>query len=186
MQPMQQLPIFSDVADWFAHPVLTSGSQPGVTINAAGGSANGFVTLTNDNYFALCGWACVTNYDNAAPEAATADSTTILPAPTTVPNAFTVAITRSGKTVYSNQPLTQAELCSSGYSAGKQMPFPVIYAPSITFDFVFTDLTQLFLLDGDDVAIPLSISLWMVGYNIRKSNWQRFLNIYPGLAAAGY
>jgi len=186
MQPIQQLPIFSDVADWFAFPVTTSGATRNITINAAGGTANGTIKLTNDNYFALCAWGCVTNYDNVAPEAATAAATTILPAPPTVPNNFTVAITRAGKTIYSNAPLTQAELCSSGYISGKQMPIPVIYAPSVTFDFVFTDLTQLFLLDGDDQPIPLSISLWMIGYKIRKSNWNLFTNYYPGLQVAGY
>ena len=181
MQPLQQLPIFSDVADVYHYPVLTSSQDNAIVIDAAGGTNNGYVTLANENYFALMGWVAVTNYDNFGGVFATADSTAILVSPPTVPNAFTVQINRSGKNLYSQTPLTQAELCSSGYLSGKQMPLPVIYGPSITFDFQFSDLTGLALIDGDDAPIPLSIQLWMVGVHIRKDNFPRFVNYFPGL-----
>lgn len=183
MQPMQQLPIFSDVADSYAYPVLTNGQQNYIEIATAGGTNVGYVTLANDNYFALVAFTCQTNYDNAGGVFATTDSTPILAAPPTFPNAFSVSVQRQGSNIYQNTPLTQSELCSSGLLSGKQMPLPVIYSPTTTFDFNFTDLTGLFLIDGDDATIPLRIRLWMVGYSIRKDNWERFLNYYPGLAA---
>lgn len=183
MQPMQQLPIFSDVADYYAYPVLTNGQQNYIQIGTAGGTAVGYTTLANDNYFVHMAYACQTNYDNAAGLFATTTSTVILAAPGNVPNAFSVSVQRQGSIIYQNTPLTQAELCSSGQLSGKQMPLPVIYSPTTTFDFNFTDLTGLFLVDGSAAPIPLRIRLWMVGYNIRKDNWERFLNYYPGLAA---
>lgn len=191
MQNFGQCPIFSDVADWFAYPALTAVNATDVntiTITAAGASNKGYITLQPQHYFAHCGWAAVTNYDNIAPSIRTTNvATTALLRPP-YPNNFTVEIQRGSSNNYSNKPLTQAELCSSGNLSGKQMPFPVIYAPAVTLSFQFTDLTGLFLLDSDAVTIPLQIQLWMVGYSIPQGpdneNWLRFLHYFPALEAA--
>ncbi len=183
MQNFSQTPIFSDIADVFYYPALSANNVDEVVIGAAGGSNQGYITLQPQHYFAFTAFACVTNYDNAGGVFATGDSTAILAMPS-VPNNFLVSIQRGSQNNYSNLDLTQAELCSSGLLSGKQNPLPVIYGPAITLTFKFTDLTNLFLLDSDDAAIPLRIRFWMKGYAIPQQNWPRFLEYFPGLQAA--
>lgn len=188
MQALAQQPIFSDVAEPFFYPVLTaSTSSNAVSITAANGTNKGYITLLDDSYFAHFGWGCFTNYDNAGGLAETAAVTsTVLAGPPSTPNNFTVKIARGQNNTFSNLPFTQAELCATGQLAGKQMPFPVIYGPSVTFDFEFTDTTGLYLLTSGDVAIPLAIQLWMIGYKIPENKWDYFLEYFPNLAGAGY
>ncbi len=80
--------------------------------------------------------------------------------------------------------MTQAEICSAGYFSGKQFPYPVVYGPSTTFNFQFTDTTGLYLLTSGDVAIPLTISMWAIGYKIPVLQWGRFREYFPGLRQA--
>ncbi len=178
-----QIPIFSDVARPFSYPVQKSASVNAVTIAAAFGTDYGNVNLMPQNYFVFSHFGCVTNYDNAGPVLTTTDVTaSVIVAPPFVPDNFTVQIARGQNNVYSNQPLTQAEICSAGYLAGKQMPIPVVYGPRFNFQFTFTDTTGLFLLDSDDAAIPLTIQMFMVGYNVPAELWPLFLNYFPALA----
>lgn len=183
MQNFAQIPIFSDIADVFYYPALAAGSLEAVDITAAGGTNQGYITLQPQHYFAFTGWAAVTNYDNAGGVFATADSTAILAMPS-VPNNFLVQIQRASQNNYSNLDLCQAELCSSGLLSGKQNPFPVIYGPAVTLTFRFTDLTNLFLLEGEGEAVPLSIRFWMKGYSIPQDRWTMFLEYFPGLQCA--
>lgn len=187
MQNLSQVPIFSDVADWFAYPALSASQTQSISIAAAGGTNKGYITLQPEHYFAHCAWAAVTNYDNAGAIFSTADCGPIL-AQGSYPNCFTVEIQRGSSYNYSNLALTQAELCSAGIMSGKQNPIPVIYGPAVTISFNFTDLTGLFLEDEADAAIPLQIQLWMIGYTIPQgpndSNWKRFLEYFPGLQRA--
>lgn len=183
MQNFAQVPIFSDIADVFYYPVLAAGNAEAVEISAAGGTNQGYITLQPQHYFAFTAWACVTNYDNAGGIFATADSTAVLAMPS-VPNNFLVSIQRGSQNNYSNLDLSQAEMASSGLLSGKQNPYPVIYGPALTLTFKFTDLTGLYLLDGEGEAIPLSIRFWMKGYSIPQNNWRRFLEFFPGLQAA--
>lgn len=185
MQNFAQVPIFSDVAFPFFYPVLTASSNTNsVTISTANGTNKGYITLIDDCYFAHMAWGVWTNYDNAGGLAETAAVTaTVLAGPPSTPNNFTVSIARGQNNTFSNTPLTQAELCSSGQFSGKQMPYPVIYGPATTFDFSFTDTTGLYLLTSGDVAIPLQIQLWMIGYKIPETTWDKFLEYFPGLGA---
>lgn len=179
----QQLPIFSDVAKYFAYPVLTRGSGANnVSITAAGGTGYGFVTLIPLNYFILTALRCVTNYDNVGAVVSTAAIAPVLPTAQFTPNNFTVEIKRGQNNVYSNSPMTQAEICSSGYLAGKIMPIPVIYGPEQNFLFTFTDLTQLFLLDGSSSAIPLNIQMFMAGYHVAVDKFNQFCEYFPSFA----
>lgn len=183
MQNLSQVPLFSDIADVFYYPALSADSTQEVIISAANGSNLGYITLQPEHYFIFTAFRAVTNYDNAGGVFSTADSAPILAMPT-VPNNFQVLIQRSSQNDFSNLELTQAELCSSGLLSGKQNPLPPIYGPSITLTFKFTDLTGLFLVDGDDAAIPLGIRFWMMGYSIPQHNWGRFLEYFPALKKA--
>lgn len=187
MQTFNQLPIFSDVADFKAYPVLTTGDSDAISIATAFGTARGYVTTVNDGFFIFTGWSVWTNYDNAGGVAETAAVTaSVLAGPPFVPNNFRVQIARSQNNTFSNLPLTQAELCSSGYHSGKQAPLPILYAPNVTFDFQFTDTTGLYLLTAADAAIPLQIRLFMVGLQVPKKAFGRLLSYFPALRGAGY
>ncbi len=181
MQSSSQIPIFSDVADWFAYPALTAGNSRAITIATALGSNKGYITLQPEHYFMFAGFAAQTNYDNAAPVIASASSIAIISVPKT-PNAFTVEMQRASSNNYANVALTQAEVCSGGMYAGKQNPYPTIYGPSQTLSFKFTDLTGLFLLTQADAAISLTIQFWMLGYSIPIERWNDFLGCFPDLA----
>lgn len=182
----QQTPIFSDVARWFSFPVLTAGNKPSVVIDAAGGTGFGAVTLNPQQYFMLTNFRASTNYDNAVSNSGIFDpGGTAIPADlgAPFPNNFTVQVQRGQNNNYSSQAMTQAELASSGYFAGKQMPIPVIYGPRINFGFTFTDTTGLFLLDAAEDPLPLSIDMFMEGYVIPVTQWTLFLNYFPALRA---
>lgn len=185
MQAMAQIPIFADVADIYYQPVLTaSNNTDAISIAAANGTANGYLTVVNQAYFALVGFGCWTNYDNAGGVVETVAVTAeVLAGPPFVPNNFTVKIAREQNNEFSNLPLTQAELCSAGAFSGKQLPYPVIYGPSTTFNFQFTDTTGLYLLTEANAAIPLQIKLWAIGYKIPISNWEKFQEYFPGFRA---
>lgn len=182
----QQMPIFSDVARWFAYPVLTASATPGIIIPTAGGTQMGYITLMPQNYFVLTNFRASTNYDNAVSQSvwsgiggATQPAPGVLPF---IPNNFTVSIARGQNSTYSNNPMTQAEIASSGYAAGKQMPIPVVYGPRFNFSFTFTDTTGLFLSTGDgETVLPMEIDMWMEGYSVPITQWMRFLNYFPAL-----
>jgi len=165
--------------------VLTAGTNSVISIPQAGGTQNGYVTLMPLNYFVLTNFRASTNYDNAVTSAAFAKiggqaSALIRPF---IPNNFTVAITRGSSNQYSNDPMTQAEIASSGYEAGKQMALPVVYGPRMNFSFVFTDTTGLFLSTGDGTTpLALQIQMYMEGYVVPQTKWNMFLNYFPALA----
>ena len=146
----------------------------------------GYITLMPSNYFVLTNIRASTNYDNAVSKsqvfgitAGTAPGAGVKPF---VPNCFTVQIARGQNNTYSNQPITQAEIASSGYAAGKQLPLPVIYGPRFNFSLTFTDTTGLFLSTGDGATtLALSISFWFEGYTVPIAKWPRFLNYFPAL-----
>lgn len=182
----QQLPIFSDVARWFSYPVLTQGANGTVKIPTAGGTGMGYVTLQPQSYFVFTNFRASTNYDNAVFDAdvfgggAAAPAGLIPP----FPNNFTVSIFRGQNNTYSNLPMTQAEIASSGYAAGKQLPIPVVYGPRFNFSFTFTDSTGLFLSTGDGATVlPLAIDMFMEGYSVPLTQWKKFLSYFPSFAA---
>lgn len=174
----QQSPIFSDVARYFAYPVAQSGAVSYVSITSAFGTQFGYVNTQPQNYFVATALRCSTNYDNAGGVYASAVSNAIL-ARSFAPDAFTVRIERQNSNNYSNQPMTQAEICSSGYRAGKIFPFPIAYGPRSNFTFQFTDKTGLFLLTAADAAISLQIKMFLEGYHVPIPQWPRFCSQFP-------
>jgi hypothetical protein len=196
MQNYAQVPIFSYVADWFAYPALTGtlgNDNKVIPIATAFGNAKAYVTLQPEHYFMFCGFACQTNYDNFGGVFKSASVAAAIISQPSVPNAFLVEMQRSSDNNYADIPLTQAEVCSSGLLSGKQAPYPVIYGPSVTLSFKFTDLTGLLRLTQADVAVPLNIQFWMLGYSIPQSfdgepdsNFRRFLEYFPALKQVYY
>lgn len=180
MQNFSQRPIFSDVADWFAYPALVAGNTKTITIATANGTAKAYITLQPEHYFMFCGFAAQTNYDNFGGVFRSANANATIGQPS-VPNAFTVEIQRASSNSYSNQQLTQSEVCSSGMLSGKQNPIPVIYGPAVTVNFKFSDLTGLLRLTQEDTAVSLTIQFWMIGYSIPVDEWGRFLRYFPAL-----
>ncbi len=193
MQNYGQVPIPVDVADWFAYPALSNSTgveTEEIQIATAGGNAKAYVTLQSQHYFAFCGFACKTNYDNFGGIFASASAVAIIAQPN-YPNNFELEIQRSSDNNYANTRLTQAEIGSSGLLSGKQNPYPVIYDGSITISFNLFDISGLGRLTQADASVPLNIQLWMIGYSIpesmggaRDANLMRFLNYFPALKRA--
>lgn len=181
----QQTPIFSDVARYFAYPVAQSGTVNSVSITVANSTQFGYITLKPQNYFIATALKCTTNYDNVGLVIATANSNAILPL-AFVPNNFTLKIERQDGNNYSNKPMSQAEICSSGYWAGKSaFPLPCAYGPRSNFTFTFVDTTGLFLLTATSggTAVPLNIKMFLEGYHVPIDQWARFCNVFPEFAA---
>jgi len=182
MVAFQQAPLFPDVCRPFSYAVKQTPLNY-VQIDTAGSSEQGSVTLQSQCYFMCCALTVWTNYDNVGPVIATADSVAALSTPFT-PNNFTLKIQRDINNNYSNNPMPQAMIASSGYRAGKVFPIPVIYSPRSNLQFTFQDTTGLFLLDalsGGD-PVPLQIRMFMVGYNIPVSQWNKFASSFPHFA----
>jgi hypothetical protein len=184
MSAFQQTPIFCDVCRPFAYAVKQTSNQNYIQISQAGGSVFGSITLMPQNYFVATALRCVTNYDDVAPVVATADSDAILPRSFT-PDNFTLKISRGNSNNYSNFPIPQSMIGSSGYRAGKIFPLPQVYGPRTNFQFQFQDTTQLFLLDAlsEGAAIPLRIDMFLEGYNVPFTQWTKFCRIFPSFAA---
>ncbi len=192
MQNFAQVPVPSDVADWFAYPALTSASAVAdtktIAIATAGGNAKGYITLQPEHYFLFTHFAAKTNYDNFGGVFKSANVAAAVIGSPSVPNTFLAEIQRGSSNNYTNLPLTQAEMCSGGSLSGKQNPYPVIYGPSVTISFNFTDLTGLLRLTQAGAVVPLNIQLSMCGYSIPQSfdgvpdsNFRRFLEYFPSL-----
>jgi hypothetical protein len=183
----QQTPVFSDIGKPFAFPVTTQGISNSIVMPSAYGSTFGSVELMPDQYFVFTAFRCFTNYDNWGGAFSTEVTTTPQGFRPFVPNNFTVQITQGSDSLFSQTPLSQAQICSSGYLAGKTLPIPSIYGPRETFRFEFTDLTGFSLLDADDEGIPLEIQMFMEGLIVPvKTGWPKFMNLFPALKAAGF
>ena len=183
--PYQQVPLFPDVCLPYSYLARTNtAGTNNVTISAAGGSACGSVSVKPQCYFIAWGIRVFTNYDNVGPVIATANSVAKLSAPFT-PNNFTLRVERGNSNKYSNNPMQQAEICSSSYRSGKVFPYPVVYGPRTNFQFTFVDTTNLFLLTATSggTAVPLVIKLFLDGAHVPISQWGRFCQIYPTFAA---
>lgn len=181
MSNFQQCPIFSDVALPFAYVAKQDNDTPYVVIDEPGGTGSGTVTLKPGQFFVCTAVRVCTNYDNVALVTSTAESDAILCRPFTA-NNFTVQCERSNDLRYSNLPIPQAMIGSSGYRTGKMFPFPVVYGERANFIWNFQDLTNLFLLDEGDDPIPLKIELFMEGVGVPQKNWKRFLTCNPSAA----
>ncbi len=182
MTIFQQTPAFFDVCK----PSFYGVRQPPndfVQITVAGSSVSGSITFKPQCYFMATAATVFTNYDNVAPVVRTANSNAILGLPST-PNNFTVKFDRGNNNKYSNLPMPQALICSTGYRAGKVFPYPVVYGPRTNILFDFQDTTGLFLLTATSggTAVPLTIKMFLTGFDIPVSKWQKFVLLYPEYA----
>lgn len=179
-----QCPIFSEICEPFFYQAVTSGTSAAVTIPNANGTNKAYITLVNENYFAHTAWRAQSNYDNAGGVVDTESSSTAFTLPFE-PNNFDVLIEREQSNVLMSSQVSQAQIASSGYRGGKQMPIPVVYSPNQTFNFTFTDLTGFFLtLTNQSTAIALAIKFMAEGYHIRQEMWEEFLYFRPQLYQA--
>lgn len=180
MSAYQQTPIFSDIAKPFYDPVRQSPLLNYCQISTAGTSITGNITTKPQCYRVATSLLCWTNYDDVAPVTKTANSNATLGRPFT-PNNFTLTISRGSWNNFTNRTIPQAEICSSGYRAGKIFPNPITYSPRSNFLFTFQDTTGLFLLTAtsEGTAVPLRIYCFLAGYDVPIENWPKFCRIYP-------
>lgn len=181
-----QVPVFADIGRPFWYPVTTQGQTGAIVISTANSTQSGTIELIPNHFFIFTAFRCWTNYDNFGMGVSTATVTTPITIRTFVPNCFNVMITQGGNAQFSQVPLSQSQICSSGYLAGKQLPIPSVYGPRETFRFDFADTTGLIRLDGSSNPIALEISMFMEGVIVHTKDWQKFLNLYPALKAAGF
>lgn len=176
-----QCPIFSEICEPFFYQATTSGTSAAVTLPAANGTNKAYITLANENLYALTAWRAQTNYDNAGGLVDTEASSAVFSLPFQ-PNNFDVLIEREQSNILMSSQVSQAQIASAGSRGGKQMPYPVIYSPNQTFNFTFTDLTNFFLtLTNQSTAVALAIKFMMEGYHIRQELWDEFLYFRPQL-----
>lgn len=175
-------PVVSDIADlywWKATATIAS--------NVATASANlatAQVKTKPDAFFCFIAWRGVTNYDpivqlRASVGAGPAAATGLYQA--AVPSNFEALVKRNNRFHMMDQPMPQAALASTGYRAGQQVPIPVLYPPSTTFNFELYNTAETLFLTAAGVAIPMRIDFGLVGYNIQTSNLPIFLNSWPEL-----
>jgi hypothetical protein len=179
MTPFNQIPVFSDIARPFHH-VVKQPPNDFVQIATPNGNQQGSITLRPDAYFVAFALTCFTNYDNVSPVVATANSSAILPLPST-PNNFTLKINRGTFNKFSNFPIPQAQIASSGSRAGKVFPLPVTYGPRTNFQFTFQDTTGLFLLSAlsEGTAVPMKIQMFLHGVYVDIPDWPKFASLWP-------
>jgi len=176
-------PVVSNVADFFHWKI------PTVTIpsNDPAANANRRVAqfqVQADSFFCLMAWRGVTNYDQVAGEFITQDTAVALYGPAKVPNNFEVMIKRNSIYNLSPIPIPQGVLCSYGYGAGAQLPWPILYSPLTRFDFEFYNTAAVLLTAADqETAIDLRIDFSLFGYNIPAANIGPFLQAWPALSS---
>lgn len=177
-------PVPSDIADlfwWKTRQTLTS-----ITVGNAGQLGNDNIKTLNNAFFVFVGWRGCSNYDGAvqmravvgapAGAAATAIFTPV------VPNNFEVMVKRNNRYQMMDQPLTQAQLCSTAYRAGQQVPIPIIYPPLTTFQFtIYATAPVLFTLVDGATQKNLVVDFGMMGYNVPTNKLPAFIAEWPAL-----
>lgn len=178
---MNVQPVISDVADLFWWKTTKT-----IASNAVGANtATDVVKTLPNSFFVFCAWRGSTNYDaaqelralvGAGPAAATA----LYPA--AVPSNFKAKVKRNNRVDMMDEPMTQAQLCSSGYRAGQQVPIPVIYPALTQFNFTLYNTAEVLFTAADQrTVIPLRIDFGLFGYNVPVSQIDVFLNEWPAL-----
>lgn len=181
---MQLQPVVSNVADlftWKSAVTIVSNVVPNNRTTAQ-------IKILSDSFFCLMGFRGSTNYDNfsgnlravvgAGPAAATRIGT-----PPRVASNFEVSI-RHEDVYLTATPVPQAVISSSGYFAGVQAPWPLLYPPSTVFYFDFYNTAPNLLLTAGAVALDLRINFGLFGYNVPVENLQTFLAQWAPLRAS--
>lgn len=177
-------PVLSDIADLFTWKTTQT-----LTTNVVGTSGqfgtDQVKTLPN-SYFVFCAFRGWTNYDGVvgmrAVIGAVAGAAATALYPANVPNNFEVMVKRNNRFAMMDQPMPQACIASTGYRAGQQVPYPVIYPPATTFNFtIYNTAPQLMVQADGSTAINLRVDFGMAGYNVLKENLPIFLGQWPAL-----
>lgn len=142
------------------------------------------IQVLPDSFFLLTAFLGETNYDNVTGEMQIFGVDTDNPhiyGPPRVPNNFEVFIRENSKDNLMGTPMPQACICSNGYLAGNQLPFPLLFKPMTQFDFEFYNVAPTLLLDSADPAVAkdLEITFGMQGYNVPAENLEAFLAAWP-------
>lgn len=141
--------------------------------------------ILGDSFFCLMAFVGSTNYDPIAGEYAVDDidsGASHLYAPPRIPNNFAVFIKQDGQINLMSAKVPQACICSSGYLAGRQMPFPLLFKPSTTFNFDFFNIAPTLLQQSmAGAAIDLEINFGLYGYNVPAENLEQFCASFPAM-----
>jgi len=159
-------------------------SQVTIASNVVGANtASDRVQVDSDRFFVLMAFLGSTNYDNVAGDfiavigAGPAAARTLV-SPPFVANNFEVMIRYNSDLDMMGVPMPQACICSNGYRAGQQMPFPTLYAPMTTFDFDFYNVAPTLQTEGNGTARPLQITFGLYGYFVPIERLSAFLQSY--------
>lgn len=165
-------------------------SEVSIASNSTAANANHAtdqIKITPDAFFCLCAFLGVTNYDNS-PGAfkvtgIAGAAATLYSAPPVVPNNFEVLIKQDGQINLMGSPMPQGCICSNGYRAGHQLPYPILFPPLTRFDFDFYNVVPTLLKKVDQAtAINLDISFGLYGYTVPVENLSAFCASWPEMA----
>lgn len=175
-------PVVSDIADLFWWKATATIASNVATSNA--NLATSQVKLLPNAFFCFVAWRGVTNYDpcvqlRASIGAGPAAATGLYPA--AVPSNFEAMVRRNNRFMMMDQPMPQAALCSTGYRAGNQVPYPILYPPATTFNFELYNTAETLFLNADGSAKDMRIDFGLFGYNVLSTNLSIFLNSWPEL-----
>jgi len=173
-------PVVSNVADFYTWKTTVNIASNSVASNANKSTAQ--FQVQPDAFFVFMGWRGSTNYDSVGGEFTTANVATALHAPARVPSYFEVMVKRDNVYNMMPNPMPQGALASYGYAAGAQIPWPIIYAPLMRFNFEFYNVSPFILTEHDQsTVIPLRIDFGLFGYNVQSGAIGTFLQAWPSL-----
>jgi hypothetical protein len=148
--------------------------------------------VQSDSVFCLLAWGGSTNYDAVAGDfiavigAGPAAARTLV-SPPFVPNNFQVMIRYNSDQNLMSSPMPQACLCSNGYRAGQQLPYPVLFPPMTTFDFEFYNVARTLQYAADQTTLkPLQITFGLYGVFVPLVDLPAFLKCWPSYACEAY
>lgn len=175
-------PAVSDVADLFTWKTTATIASNASAANANHASAQ--IKILGNSLFCFVAWRGSTNYDPIAGEFRTDDVDSGNPhlySPAVVPNNFSAMVRRDNRFAMMDQPMPQGALCSTGYRAGNQVPWPVLYPPNTTFNIDLYNNAPVVLTNTSHVVIPMRIDFGLFGYNVPVANLQVFIDSWPAL-----
>lgn len=176
---MNTQPVVSDIADIFTWKTVATIASNSPINNANKESTQ--IKILGNAFFCFVAWRGSTNYDPIAGQFNITQSPSwSLVSPAVVPNNFSAFVRRNNRFNMMDQPMPQGALCSTGYRAGMQVPWPVLYPPNTTFNIDVYNTAQTVLTESDQTTvIPLRVDFGMFGYNVPVANIRIFLDAFP-------
>lgn len=176
---MNAQPVVSDIADLFTWKTVSTIASNSSVNNANRESTQ--IKILGNAFFCFVAWRGSTNYDPIAGQFNIADPAAFaLVTPAVVPNNFAAFVRRNNRFNMMDQPMPQGALCSTGYRAGTQVPWPILYPPNTTFNIDLFNTAQTVLTESDQTTvIPMRIDFGLFGYNVPVANLRIFLDGFP-------